>query len=1166
MNEQGILDNLLPQGFHASILLPILVGILVLLFFTERLGWVYVGLVVPGYLSAVLALEPNGLTLGMTIVVEAVVSYLFVRFLSDVLARTGVWSPFFGRERFFLIVLVSIVVRQNSQVWLSPLVIEQTNLLLGTDFIFEEGQFASVGTVLVPLIANMFWKINLGRGFIQIGIPVAITYLVLRLLLLPYTNLDFEDELTLEAIALDFLNTPKVYIILLVGAILAARFNVLYGWDYNGIMVPSLMALSWVDSPVAIPITLVETVVLYLVARLVLALPLLRSVNLEGPRQIALVFALDFLLKYGYAWGLSLYFPSLGKITDFFGFGYIITSLLAAKMLRKGKVGVIVLPTLHVSLVAVLAGSLVGWGLDVISPKRPPDIPPPISQKLAERGTDTLPRSAVGVVALAAVRVKTEPPPDHRDGRPLGESTRWSELWRTIDVWLQRPEASARSAVDASIQDLQREHQRRRGRKDDYRSSMGGVTLRRLVAPFNGRKAYGLFERQEQLEHQTGWETAVLIPGAPGPIITVPRPRTESPLAEVAAVLCEYTDCRAIVIAGIDSADRGRTSGDALAHPRSTFFLAIRELRSAALVELRGDERMAIGQGSLHQRHKLPDGVNPKELWPLEFTDLQQIWEPPPGAAQTWSLQQDSITLRAHRETWWKVLEQRAPSVPQYSGVQLETWLDISFDGVSTIGAEQTIPSVTETRFLELLLTSRLLEGRNERMGWLDRLARLVDYRIVALPQCTADTGCWVLAEDAASQRIASMRVGNSSRPPFIRRWGTLAVKSQELEQAPETTSDQLVDSLRQGTSEMWNWLALRPDRPLVAIEVPRPALEAGTWQLGLAMWQQADSLALLVGHDIPATHGVPILDPTRVGNVATPFQAMHQGIHSALAQHPGSFIAQVRGFATWRGADDHLLIGLGFAVREPGRRTPPALRRLLEGEGLLSWLRPRTRFVGGDPDYIFLRGKDSPQMALCHKLGRVDCALLWFSQPVRQSYADAGRSRAENRLERAGFYLTPQSALDVLLGRGRSVLVPSPDRAADDPGATPPTPSRPGAGQRSDLPPRMRFESYLTLAEEYAVTQDMRLLIELRGRIDIDRQAQITIHWSSELALAFLNLQFTDDQTTWRSVVLLTDIAPTCPEARSGTVSTRAAFSRFLHQRCRTIVAVSGEPPTKPQ
>ena len=47
------LDVFPPNGLDRSLHAPILVGLLVVTFFTEAFGWTYAGLVVPGYLAAI---------------------------------------------------------------------------------------------------------------------------------------------------------------------------------------------------------------------------------------------------------------------------------------------------------------------------------------------------------------------------------------------------------------------------------------------------------------------------------------------------------------------------------------------------------------------------------------------------------------------------------------------------------------------------------------------------------------------------------------------------------------------------------------------------------------------------------------------------------------------------------------------------------------------------------------------------------------------------------------------------------------------------------------------------------------------------------------------------------------------------------------------------------
>jgi hypothetical protein len=75
-------------GLDQSIVLAVLLGVWVTLLFTETLGWVFVGLVVPGYLASVLVVQP---TTAAIIVAEALATYVLARGLAYGLAPTRVW-------------------------------------------------------------------------------------------------------------------------------------------------------------------------------------------------------------------------------------------------------------------------------------------------------------------------------------------------------------------------------------------------------------------------------------------------------------------------------------------------------------------------------------------------------------------------------------------------------------------------------------------------------------------------------------------------------------------------------------------------------------------------------------------------------------------------------------------------------------------------------------------------------------------------------------------------------------------------------------------------------------------------------------------------------------------------------------------------------------------
>ena len=103
------------------------------------------------------------------------------------------------------------------------------------------------------------------RGAIQNGVPTLLVYLLLRFVFVPYTNLSLAGfELATENIAASFLASPKAYILLVTGAVLAAAANVRYGWDFNGILVPALLALVVIE-PVKFVATFVDVtgIVLY---------------------------------------------------------------------------------------------------------------------------------------------------------------------------------------------------------------------------------------------------------------------------------------------------------------------------------------------------------------------------------------------------------------------------------------------------------------------------------------------------------------------------------------------------------------------------------------------------------------------------------------------------------------------------------------------------------------------------------------------------------------------------------------------------------------------------------------------------------------------------------------------------------------------------------------
>ncbi len=921
-------------GLDQSILVTVLVGVFVLLALTEFFGWVWAGLVVPGYLASVFAIQPPA---GVAICFEAVVTFIVSRAASDTMSRLGGWSPFFGRERFFLIVLVSVIVRQASELWIIDSVLrildQRMNGSLGASH-----DVASIGLVLVPLLANMAWKLSLRRAAFQIGVSVGVTWVIVANVLLPFTNLSYSSlELTYENVALDFLASPKAYIILLTTAFLAARFNLTYGWDYNGILVPSLIALTWFQ-PWLFVATVAEALVLYFASRAALAFPLLKRRNLEGPRKLALVLSVGFALKLALGWVLVVWWPEI-RVTNLFGFGYVLTSLIAVKMINLKKTGRVLLPSIAVSLFGYVTASAIGFGLEQVAPR--PHAP--VLRETDSASSRRLWRAPLGVMALASVRAQGSRGLRDADvDRRLLSS--YASLWRGLVAWMQTRSSSHPPPGNHLV-----------ARADE-------LGLRLVSVPESARPAWALVDAQEQLAAQLGWDTALLFPGAPGPVLIVPSAANQEPVGEAAAVLCESLQCRAILVSGSDGG------------PRSPFHVARRALESQELVELRGDATVSSGHPRLHIRDALPSSVRLPMLWPGR---AQLTWDPPPGQGGHWADAAPEVVLRVHPDDLWQRLATSSPEVRMQARTSVVTWLDAWYVRSDSEPGPPSPPSQTELLVLERLVFERLVANQRDpgiprgRLRWVAQVARSLDHEIVGLP-------------DGAS------RSGGSPEGTSFGAWAIAGIRGR-------------------------GWLAaVIAERPaeLLAIEVPWPRVETGVGRVAAHVWGAAGASALVFDAEWSADSkgkvaGVGYIDVVGNGNVATAFQAVHQ----ALARSMGSeaAIVQLRGFAATRSLRDDLIISLGTPLLDPAR-APAGIARILDKAGPIGRLGGSQRWVDGAAEVVELAGAGNPQLLFSRATGGPGVAIVWLSEPIRMGARRVGdRADTLQRAERLGLRFIDQ-------------------------------------------------------------------------------------------------------------------------------------------------------------
>ncbi|RZW19321.1 MAG: hypothetical protein EX260_07770, partial [Desulfobulbaceae bacterium] len=150
-------DFILPifpaHGLASSVVTTVWIGVWVSCFFNLRLGWVMSGMVVPGYLVPLILVKPWA---AVVVCIEAVVTYGIVWFYSTYLARRGYWTDFFGRDRFFALLVVSVLVRIIFDILILPDIGAFINETFAINFDYTHN-LQSFGLIVVALIANMFW-------------------------------------------------------------------------------------------------------------------------------------------------------------------------------------------------------------------------------------------------------------------------------------------------------------------------------------------------------------------------------------------------------------------------------------------------------------------------------------------------------------------------------------------------------------------------------------------------------------------------------------------------------------------------------------------------------------------------------------------------------------------------------------------------------------------------------------------------------------------------------------------------------------------------------------------------------------------------------------------------------------------------------------------------
>jgi gamma-polyglutamate biosynthesis protein CapC len=597
--------NIFPVGgLDSSVITTVWVGIFVVCMFNLRFGWVMSGLIVPGYLVPLLLIKPSA---AAVVLVESVLTYFLVWWYSEVLSMRMGWSRFFGRDRFFAMVLVSVAIRIISDGYALPWIGDYVNQQWHWDFDYQNN-LHSFGLIITALVANNFWKTGLRRGLFTNFVAIAITYCLVRFVLMEYTNFSMSSiGFLYEDVATSFLASPKTYMILIITAFLASRMSLYYGWDFSGILIPALLALQW-HQPQKILMSFIEALVIYWLASLVLQAPLFKRITMEGARKLLLFFNVSFVYKILLAYAILQWWPDL-KISDYYGFGYLLPTLIAVKMHDKQIMARMSAAVLQTSVVACAFATVLGFSLSLL--------PTPVR---------FLPNQTVRQ--------------DIHHGNISGQPIDWllSEKQAAYHSLTQKrfikPGPGQSQAFEAALHLLQQQE-----------SATSPITNARLdqIAQLLHQANYRLRKNGDLLlltenEPRKFWGSYLINLAAKQPLlIEVPAPLEEPGALEAATSLFGQTGARMLAVAGASRRASEDGSADVLAFPNSLYHSFHRRFARRSTLQVRTSQNENAGS-VLHVKGELPARLSLTQLQ-QSMGKIEVSWQAAPGN----NVQRDSV-------------------------------------------------------------------------------------------------------------------------------------------------------------------------------------------------------------------------------------------------------------------------------------------------------------------------------------------------------------------------------------------------------------------------------------------------------------------------------------------------------------------------------------------
>ena len=937
---------LFPEGsLDSSVVTTVWIGVLVCTFFNMRFGWTFSGLVVPGYLVPLMLAKPWS---AVAIVIVAIAAYLQFYFVSEVLSKWGVWDNFFGRDRFFGLLLSGVIARLAFDAVIFPVVGDYLDSSFGIEFDYRNN-LQSFGLIVVTLLANQFWKPGLRKGFIHFSIILGISYVLVRFVLLEYTNFSIANlQFMYEGISESLVASPKAYIILLTAAFIASKFNLFYGWDFNGILLPSLLALQLYD-PSKIFTSFVEAIVVYSLASLILQAPLFKHSSIEGAKKLAFFFNVSFFYKLILGYFIVTYFPSY-QVSDYFGFGYLLPTLMAVKMHDKKILVRFTVTTLSTAIFAALMGNLVGFGITLLPSFGGTSAPYYFSQQpLPPLVSRTEPLSEI--IQEEQIRLYSSQYPNFYQSPLPYEQSAFRE---GINLLIRYSNSQSESELQSA---------RRWLRAVNYQVDIVDDKF--------------LFIHEKQIEN--GWGFYVLDTSKQnGLLVEVPAPLDEWRTLSAGRIMFERLNARALASAGAPLAINSNMASDVLARPGSIFHVFHETLSENNVLQVRGYTPKSIRdlaginrttgelqlpdmESKLWILSQIPQGLNLAQLNSL-IDDMEIEWGEGPyqnvqrdmmwsGFAELWLSHQDRRSMLTRVLEDYTVVE-RKNHVPRIDGYLYE-WLINTKGEIAESGSNAYVPPTEEEMLffdqeilspLYHMISNEWSNGDFTEQGLMElslisAAASNVGYQVLWYYHVSTDQNYLILSESGEQN-------SRNYRGTYVFRLGNY--------------------------------------NPYI-IHLPRPLFERNTFEFGVELFEQLQAQALLISGAHKNTNFDGSADILRLSNKKNFFNLTNQVILREAKDNP-QFVVSCRAFGIRQDAPtSNASMLLSFADGTTKQRSFSYL-----GMELLNEIEEKQfdyQFVDGSLETAGYEASSFVQARYLRQTENKEFLAIWLSPFMRKAY-----------------------------------------------------------------------------------------------------------------------------------------------------------------------------------